>query len=495
MTHRRFITLAFLLALALRLVPVLFSYDLPIGLDDMFQYDMLARSIVAGNGYRWYAERDLALIEPYVSLERPAGYDPHGVPTSFRAPGYPAFLALVYAISGVGPHRFFAARLVQALLGALLAPLSWALARRVGFMEQAARWAAVIVAAFPLLLVYPLALASENLFVPLLALALVLTLRAGEQGRARDHALAGLVLGLTVLTRSIVTAFVPLAALWAFWTARSDGFSRPAPPATKVATTNDRFPEKTRAGVRNGLVLILCFLVVTIPWAARNTRLHGRPTWVETSLGYNLYVGYHPQSTGTFQYGISLDLLPILDDSERDARGIEAFWRFVRADPGRVPYLMVRKAGYLWELDSRALIYFYGNGFLGRWPGWLLGLALLLTWGPLIALAPAGAAGLACGRMDRRKALVTLLVAYYTLLHVLIMAEPRFHVPLLPVVAVLAAYAFVERPWRGSRPWQRALAALLIVLLLVNWGLELARDHDTLIALFGPNGTHLGLPY
>jgi hypothetical protein len=495
MTHRRFIALVFLLALALRLVPVLLSYDLPIGLDDMFQYDMLARSIVAGNGYRWYAERDLALIEPYISMDRPADYDPRGVPTSFRAPGYPAFLALIYAISGVGPYRFFAARLVQALLGATLAPLSWALARRAGFREKTARWTAAIMAIFPLLLVYPLALASENLFVPLLVLALVLTLRAGEYGRARDHALAGLVLGLAALTRSIVTAFVPLAALWAFWTARSDGFSRPAPPATKVATTNDRFPEKTRAGVRNGLVLILCFLVVTVPWAARNTRLHGRPTWVETSLGYNLYVGYHPRSTGTFQYGISLDLLPILDDRERDVQGIEAFWRFVRADPGRVPYLMVRKAGYLWELDSRALIYFYGNGFLGRWPGWLLGSALLLTWGPLIALAPAAAAGLACGRLDRRTALVVLLVACYTLLHMLIMAEPRFHVPLLPVVATLAAYAFVERPWRASRAWQRGPAALLIALLFVNWGLELVRDHRTLLALFGPDGTRLGLPY
>ena len=213
----------------------------------------------------------------------------------------------------------FAARLAQALLGAALAPLSWALARRVGFSERAAHWAAVIVAVFPLLVAYPLALASENLFVPLLMLALVLTLRASERGRARDHALAGLVLGLAALTRSVVTAFVPLAALWAWWAAR-----------------------EKRAGLRNAALMVLCFVLVTAPWAVRNTRLHGQPTWVETSLGYNLYVGYHPQSTGTFQYGISLDLLPILDDGERNGRGMEAFWHFVGSDPGRVPYLMAR---------------------------------------------------------------------------------------------------------------------------------------------------------
>jgi 4-amino-4-deoxy-L-arabinose transferase-like glycosyltransferase len=472
MPRFRFPVLIFLLALALRLAPALLAVNLPIGLDDMFQYDMLARSLVAGDGYRWYAEGDLDRIERYVSMERPADYDPRGVETSFRAPGYPAFLALVYALCGVGPHRFFAARLAQALLGAGLAPLSWALARRVGFGDRAANWAAVLVATFPLLIVYPLALASENLFVPLLTLALVLALRAGEGNRARDHALAGLALGLAALTRSIVAPFVPLAALWACWTA----------------------PEK-RAGFRNASLLVLCFLVAIAPWAVRNTLLHGQPTWIETSLGYNLYVGYHPQSTGTFQYGISLDLLPILDDAERNARGVEAFWRFVRADPGRVPSLMVRKAGHLWGLDSRGLIYFYGNGLLGRWPDWLLGLAWLLTCGPLMALAPAAAIGLTCGRMDRRKGLVALLVACYTGLHMLIMAEPRFHVPLVPVVAVLAAHAFAEHPWRRSRPWQRGLAVTLIGLLLLNWGLELAQGWDTLVALFGPQGTRLRLPY
>jgi 4-amino-4-deoxy-L-arabinose transferase-like glycosyltransferase len=472
MIQRRFFVWIFLLALALRLTPVLLWHDLPIGLDDMFQYDMLARSVVSGNGYRWYAEEDLSLIERYISMERPADYDPRGVPTSFRAPGYPGFLALVYAISGVGPRRFFAARLAQALLGAALAPLSWALARRIGFRERTARWAAVFVSVFPLLIAYPLALASENLFVPLLTLALVLTLHANQRGRARDHALAGLVIGLAALTRSVITGFVPLAALWAWWSA-----------------------EDRRAGFHNGALLILCFVLVTVPWSVRNTLLHGQPTWIETSLGYNLYVGYHPQSSGTFQYGISLDLLPILDDAERNARGVAAFRRFVGSDPSRVPYLMARKAGHLWGLNNRALVYFYSNDFLGLWPGWLLGLVLLLTSGPLVLLAPMAAAGLACGRIERRKGLVALAVIYYTGVHMLIMAEPRFHVPLLPVIAVLASYTLTERPWHQSRPWQRGLALVLITLLLANWGLELARDGDTLAALFGPQGNHLGLPY
>ncbi len=123
----------YMVALILRLIPVLLSRGLGIGLDDMFQYDMLARSLAAGNGFRWYAQQDLDLIAPYVKFDlSTVDYDPvRGVPTSFRAPLYPSFLALVYFIFGTGASRFFAARLAQAiLLGAPLAPLTYFVSRR-----------------------------------------------------------------------------------------------------------------------------------------------------------------------------------------------------------------------------------------------------------------------------------------------------------------------------------------------------------------------------
>src|SRR5512143_3167690 len=117
-SSRGFLVRIVLIGLVLRLVPVFLARGLGIGLDDMFQYDMLARSIVSGNGYRWYAQADLAQLAPYVKFDlNGVNYDPvRGVPASFRAPLYPAFLALVYAVSGTGFTQFFAARLAQAVL-------------------------------------------------------------------------------------------------------------------------------------------------------------------------------------------------------------------------------------------------------------------------------------------------------------------------------------------------------------------------------------------
>src|SRR5512147_462718 len=115
---KSFAILIYIVALVLRLIPILLSRGLGIGLDDMFQYDMLARSLATGNGYRWYAQQDLNLIAPYVKFDlSTVDYDPiHGVSTSFRAPLYPSFLALVYFIFGSGSTRFFAARIAQAIL-------------------------------------------------------------------------------------------------------------------------------------------------------------------------------------------------------------------------------------------------------------------------------------------------------------------------------------------------------------------------------------------
>src|SRR5512145_1215258 len=130
----------YIVALVIRLIPVLLTSGLRIGLDDMFQYDMLARSLASGHGFRWYAETDLNQLASYIDFDLTSvnGYDPAlGIPTSFRAPLYPTFLAIVYFLTGSGASRFFAARLAQAIfLGAPLAPLTYLVAKRLFLLSS-----------------------------------------------------------------------------------------------------------------------------------------------------------------------------------------------------------------------------------------------------------------------------------------------------------------------------------------------------------------------
>lgn len=470
-------TRLFLLALLLRLVPVLFSIGLPIGLTDMFQYDMLARSLVAGNGFRWYAQEDLDLInssiEPGIFPEFIVDdYDPRGVLTSFRAPAYPAFLAGVYALSGL-EWRFFAARLVQSALGAALAPLAYLLARRLFPRQEAAsRLAGYMLVFYPLLVLYPLALATENLFIPLVAAGTLALLHAADGSRGRDYALAGALFGLATLTRSVIFLFVGVAILWIWFAARQR---------------------------RGALIFSLVVLALVVPWSLRNTLLHGRPTFVENSLGYNLHMGFHPEGSGTFQYGISLELVPYLDDGLRNDLGVQAALGYVRDDPARLPELTLNKLGYFFSLERKALTYFYSNNFFGHISTLPLVVLFLLFMLPFVAIATLAAAAVPFVRVTKERLLIYLLTGAYLLPHLFLIAEDRFHMTLVPMLAVFAGMAWTNRGqfWALAKAnsVQLAFAVLLVGLLWLNWGAEIWRDWDKLAILFGPNGNYAGFSY
>jgi hypothetical protein len=471
--------LVFLVAFVVRLIPVLLSRNLGIGLDDMFQYDMLARSIVTGNGYRWYAQSDLYLVKNYIPFDlSTVNYDPRGVLTSFRPPLYPAFLAIIYFFNGITPERFFTARLIQALLNALLAPMTFLAARQIfPDYQRTARWSAWVLAFYPMMVIYPLSLATENLFFVLVMASFLALLKAGKDQRLSWFTLSGLLIGLSALTRSVIMPLGVVAALWAW------------------------FSLKNRKGA---VVLLVTMVAVCVPWVVRNSMLHGRLVGIESSLGYNLYVGYHPKSTGTFQYGISLDLVPMLDDGLRDKIGTAKAMEFIRQAPARVPELAIMRLGHFMGLERRALTFFYSNNFFGyiATPALLMISALFLL--PFVLLSTSSMFGLILSDWRKQEAaLMGLVLVTYMLPHILLLAEDRFHLTIVPFLAILAA-----RCWEGgigelrqmfySSPkgkWLVIIASVAVLLLFFNWGRELAVDYNKLVLLFGPKGNITGFPY
>lgn len=476
----------FLIALIVRLLPVLLTRSLGIGLDDMIQYDMLARSLASGNGFRWYAQADLKLLQDYIDfdLEHVKDYDPQlGLFTSFRAPLYPAFLAVVYKIAGTDFSRFFAARVAQVfLLGAPLAPLTYFTARRLLAgqtlqpvqMQSAAKIAAWIVALYPMLIVYPLGLGTENPFFLLLFLSFYFLLRCLDQNRAWTPVIAGALLGLTSLTRSVILLFIILALLYLFLNHR-------------------------KAAILAGAA----FLIVIFPWVIRNSLLHGKLTGIETSMGYNLYLGYHPQGNGSFVFGPSLDLLKIVDDAERDTVGTRQALEFVRLHPDRIVPLAAARLGYFFGLEKRVLMYFYSNNLLGYIaPQTLIPVGLILVL-PFVVLASLSAFSLPLLARDPKMVLLFMLFAAYLAPHVLILSEDRFHLALIPFLAILSSFVTVQKSMAWHSLWRSSsvgrvkvvFSALLVLMLFFNWGLEVSRDADKIGRLIGPNGNTTYYPY
>ncbi|HJQ13484.1 MAG TPA: glycosyltransferase family 39 protein [Anaerolineales bacterium] len=473
------------------MIPVILARGLGIGLDDMFQYDMLARSLAAGNGFRWYAQEDLNQLAAFVDFDLSSvkDYDPAlGIATSFRAPLYPTFLAIVYMFNGIDASRFFAARLAQAIfLGAPLAPLTYWVAQRVfplpSFLkeesgkpraERAARLAAWIVACYPMLLIYPLGLGTENPFFLLLLTAFLFLLQSIEKPTAIRLLLSGFFLALTTLTRSVILPFALAAFCLLLFLHR-----------------------------KQGILALLAFFLVVSPWVIRNSLLHKKLTGIETSMGYNLYLGYHPKGNGSFVFGPSLDLLPILDDAERDRIGTEKAIEFIRAQPERFLPLAINRLGFFFGLEKRVLMYFYGNNLLGYIPLPLLLTISALLLLPFVITSVSAAFGLAYLRWRPEHILLLLLFAGYILPHVFILSEDRFHLALVPYIAILAAQVWVnglrllrarwQESWAGK--WIVSLVLFAVFLLATNWGFELVRDADKISQLLGPNGNQSYFPY
>lgn len=408
----------------------------------------------------------------------------HGqlVPDAFRPPAYPVFLAACAWL--FGDAMLPAARVAQALLGTLNVALAGLLAERVAG-RRAGLIAAGALAVYPAWLLYPVYLMAETLFTSATLLGLWLWTRWRSWPAA---VLAGVALAVAVQARAVGVATVAGLCLAALVdvaaAARRDG-GRDLPPP--------------RVTVTRVALLLAGFTLALAPWTMRNARLYGAFIPTDTASGYNFLLGNNPEATGRLE----LDQLPAItarywpaveDDAERSAIGMRAGLAFIRAQPGPAAVLTLRKLGYLVGLEGREHAWGYSYFVQGRHTPavvWAWGLALLVSFPLLMVAALAGLLrpGLWDNRTSRTLAIV-LLVA--TLLHLASFGESRFHVPWVPLLAVMAGGLAAGGP-RWSAP-RRACFAALVLGLLVLWSTQ-APGLVATLARLAPSTQPLGLPY
>lgn len=208
----------YLLALVGRLVLIALHPD-P-AYPDSYYYADVARSLAAGRGFSvdfvWIFAEIGGRIPADASLPIPS--NAHWMPL--------ASLVQVPFLVLFGPSPV-AAALPFALIGALAAPLAWAIGREAGASGVVAVGAGILTA-FPTL-VFPFMVQTDNfsLYQPLIAGALLLGAR-GLKGHPRSFALAGLLVGLATLARNdgvLAGGVLALAFLWDRWRAWRAGDS------------------------------------------------------------------------------------------------------------------------------------------------------------------------------------------------------------------------------------------------------------------------------
>ena len=200
------------LALAVRLL-LIWHFPDP-AYPDSFYYVDVARALAAGHGFNI----DLIWIFPEVGGVLPAQ---PVLPVPSNAHWMPlASLVQVPFILAFGEVAW-AAALPFALIGAVAAPLTWAIARDAGASRLVAIGSGVLVAIPVLSLTYMAQPDNFSLYQPLVAASLWMGAR-GLKGSPRSFALAGLFAGVATLSRNdglLVLAALGIAFGWDRWRA------------------------------------------------------------------------------------------------------------------------------------------------------------------------------------------------------------------------------------------------------------------------------------
>jgi hypothetical protein len=236
-------------------VIVLQSHTIP---HSTFEHGEIAANLLAGRGF---AVRFLGADGP----------------TAQQAPVYPVLVATTFAVGGVGtPHALLIMELGQALLGGLLVACVLWLAREVAPGQTwLARLAGLIAALHPTLVYAATHVQVASLSAILLTATLAAAFRVGRTGRDRDALIAGLLLGVLVLTDPILALAAP-GVCWAVVLGRG-----------------------LRRAVRPVAVVGLSSALVVTPWVVRNARVYGEFVAIKSTFGYAFWQGNCALSEGT----------------------------------------------------------------------------------------------------------------------------------------------------------------------------------------------------
>jgi hypothetical protein len=120
----------------------------------------------------------------------------------------------------------------------------------------------------------------------------------------------------------------------------------------------------------------------------------------------------------------------------------------------------------------------------------------MLLSAPFVLVCVAALFGAALAPRSPQLILIALVLMAYLLPHIFILSGSRFHLAVLPLMAILAGHALAgvdTRPAGSARG--RAWVLLGLALLTLNWASHLARTWPVIAQLLGPNGSRLHLPY
>ena len=391
-------------ALVLRALWVLYANPDPLDgrFDDTVFYDASARALANGKGFISFAQK----------------------PTAQWPIGYPGLIALIYVLFG---QHLVAAKALNVFLGAATVLGVYFLGSKV-FDKRVGLAAAALLAFFPSQVFFSTLLMTEVLFTALLVLMAYLVARwTLEDPRPPAYRLLalGVLMGYMAIVRGEGSVLIGGVVLLWWVVLRS-----------------------WRRVLRPVSLLVAGVLLVIMPWTVRNLIQMDAPVLISTAVGSALWQGHHQGVYDPNDIPFPTKFYDRYSDVPYPRREILAnnaairdALDFIVHNPGEEARLLAKKAYHLFREDAIGLVWIEANGTRDSVPQsseeQLATVAnayyfVVLGW---VALTVPFWFSLS----DRRRLLLLVLLLVWTGNHLVFIPNPRYHFPLVPIFAILAA--------------------------------------------------------
>jgi 4-amino-4-deoxy-L-arabinose transferase-like glycosyltransferase len=386
-------------------------------------YDILAKNLADGNGYRWRADMAETMI---------------------REPGYLFFLAAAFKVAG---YSIDVARLLNILLTVGIAIMLMTLARGITGDPGAAVAAALLFLVHPGTLIAEARGGVEILFIFVGFVFMLALHSAAEKGGAWRWLFAGLAFGLVVQVRSTPIAFPAFLLVYVLF--RAEGLRERLSAVFKVA------------------VLVAGMGLVMVPWVLRNYRLVHEFVPVATLGGVGLQEGLYMcrnVSFGDDLYPVGQAAGRIRGELARDRgmrfEGAEYFQMFYDAhDETAFNRMLLGAASREYAEDPGLLVRCVGKNVFNLWflgKTWDVTMMNMLVQVPVLALVFYGLTIVwRRGELQKMGILLTY-VGSIAITHLLVVAVARYSIPVLAFLAIPAGVA-VKPIWETVRKYARVV--------------------------------------
>ena len=286
---------------------------------DAKAYDSIAWSLVQGTGYT-----ETTSSIPNSSVGR-------------LGPGYEFFLAFWYFIFG---HRIWVIWIIQSLLHVGSGFLIYRIIRKLASPDTPEMFA-IVGAAFYLFFIdvleFPAMLMAETLYLFLIILGASLSIDLWKKPTTQRAVLISATLALAVLVRT--PAALPLLLILGFLAVRRQ--------------------------FRPLMLSILTVVVIMTPWTIRNWIVYHRMIPTSSILGYDLWVGNHPDAPypGELTAAREIDLYSVEHGLfAANKRGLEEVSRYAVSQPFKLLERQLVKASIYFSAARPAAFWFHLHG-------------------------------------------------------------------------------------------------------------------------------------